>query len=636
MRLVKIHARDVKPIKLVDIQSMSDTVVLAGPNGVGKTRLVVSLLEHIQGRQTDPNFSLEIHATNATEKAAWKKDVLHTHDPTDVQLLQTTIQRSRRRSNFASSFLNFESNRTIQQVQAFNWDWNFGDPFEEEINWNVGMTNMTNRFQDMMHSIFRKMRSRREAIALHYEGLVKARAAALSSELSAEERERRNSEHVGIDPRKFPDALEPFKRAFSQLLAPKELLDPEIKNQQLFYRTETGDSLPITALSSGEREVVNIVFDFLLRAPSDCVIVFDEPELHLHPELSYRLLQTLRRTGARNQFIFCTHSSEIITASLNNTVIFIAPPKSDLFNQALVVKADDETHQALKLLGQSIGIISLGKKLVLIEGEQGSLDKQTYGAILKDRFPALVLVPSGGKALLQSFSAVNQKVLSKTIWGVEFFMLSDRDALPLDDSAEIERKGAGRIRLLKRYHLENYFLDEHTIAKVFEPLTPDGDRLRSPDVIRSLLKSIARKHASYATALSASAFFREEVGNVDLMPAGCNGKTAAELAKLVIERSRQERGRVMGLLDDTAVEKYVGNAMKRLENSLNADTDDWKSLIPGRVILKEFCSGTPLQYENFRTAFINAADCVPTNPFAEIIEIFETFNRMPGAVPPTT
>jgi hypothetical protein len=185
----------------------------------------------------------------------------------------------------------------------------------------------------------------------------------------------------------------------------------------------------------------------LLRDPSDCVVIFDEPELHLHPELSYRLLQTLRRTGTRNQFIFCTHSSEIITASLENTVVFIAPPSEPTRNQALKVRDNDETHEALKLLGQSIGIISLGKKLVLIEGGQASLDKQTYGQILKDRFPKLVLVSSGGVGLLRSFSTLNEKVLRKTIWGVEFFMLCDHDALPTEDPSEIEARTGARIRL---------------------------------------------------------------------------------------------------------------------------------------------------------------------------------------------
>jgi hypothetical protein len=39
-------------------------------------------------------------------------------------------------------------------------------------------------------------------------------------------------------------------------------------------------------------------------------------------------------------------------------------------NQALIVHRDDQTHHALQALGQSIGVISLGKKLVLIEGQE--------------------------------------------------------------------------------------------------------------------------------------------------------------------------------------------------------------------------------------------------------------------------
>jgi len=588
MKLVDVFARDVKPIKLAHITEMSDTVVLAGPNGVGKTRLLSGLQQHLQNQRVDQNFHIRLQATCDAERADWKKDELDTRSEADVRALATTLQRRRRRANFTSSFLNFESNRTIQQVQNYNWNWDYGDPFLEEVGWNFGFGNMTSRFQDMLHSIFRKMRSRREAIALHYESLLKQREDALQAQGgSQEERTKQLAEHVLIDPAQFPDALLPFKAAFSQLLAPKELLDPRIQNQQMFYRTAQGDELPITDLSSGEREVVNIVFDFLLRAPSDCVVMFDEPELHLHPELSYRLLQTLRRTGERNQFIFCTHSAEIITASLANTVVFIAPPKADASNQALPVKEDDETHQALKLLGQSIGIISLGKRLVLIEGEQGSLDKQTYGAILKDRFPKLVLVPSGGKSLLQSFSLLNDKVLAKTIWGVEFFMLCDRDALPLSDPSEIEAQGAGRIRLLGRYHLENYFLDEHTIAKLFEPLTTEEHWLRRPADVRAALKEVAAGQASYAAALLTAAYFREAVGNVDLMPKACNGKNVDELTTLILAKSVEETARVSTALDKVAIADHLKKVMDAIGKSLAADTDEWKALIPGKVILKD-------------------------------------------------
>jgi len=93
-------------------------------------------------------------------------------------------------------------------------------------------------------------------------------------------------------PLDFQYPLEKFEQAFTKLLPGKVL--EKLNNEQshtLMYKTN-GVILPLTSLSSGEREVVSIVFDFLIRDPKDCIIVFDEPELHLHPELSYRLLRT--------------------------------------------------------------------------------------------------------------------------------------------------------------------------------------------------------------------------------------------------------------------------------------------------------------------------------------------------------
>ena len=112
----------------------------------------------------------------------------------------------------------------------------------------------------------------------------------------------------------FGDPLEPFRNAFSQLLSPKKLAPPSSQNQQLQYEFE-GRTFNFNSLSSGEREVVNIVFDFILRKPKNCIVFFDEPEIHLHPELSFKMIQTLRSIGKNNQFIFCTHSPDIISSS---------------------------------------------------------------------------------------------------------------------------------------------------------------------------------------------------------------------------------------------------------------------------------------------------------------------------------
>jgi hypothetical protein len=359
----------------------------------------------------------------------------------------------------------------------------------------------------------------------------------------------------------FPDPLIPFKSAFSQLLAPKELVDPVLKDQILNFRDGTSQ-YPLASLSSGEREVVNVVFDFLLRNPTDCIVVFDEPELHLHPELSYKLIQTLKNSGFRNQFLFCTHSADIISASLDNSVVFISPAKDSTNNQAIVVSEEDETHRALKLVGQSIGIVALGKKIVLIEGEHGSLDKQTYGAILKNKFPNLVLVPSGGRGLIQSFSFLADEVLEKSLWGVQFFMLCDRDAVPATKIAtELEAKSLGKLRLLGRYHLENYFLEEAVIAEIFADFEAETSWRRSQDQIRARLLEIAREQLSYAAALIVSAVFRERVGNLSIMPKDCNGKSAEELVKILLDATSRERTRIESTIDSKEIEEYTVETM---------------------------------------------------------------------------
>ena len=107
-------------------------------------------------------------------------------------------------------------------------------------------------------------------------------------------------------------------------------------------------SLISSHLSSGEREVLGIAFDFILRNPSHCIVFFDEPELHLHPELLSRLIMTLRGVGESNQFILATHSAELISSSLDESVIFLdAAQEMTSSNQAVKIEPTGDVTEAL-------------------------------------------------------------------------------------------------------------------------------------------------------------------------------------------------------------------------------------------------------------------------------------------------
>jgi predicted ATPase len=608
MRIRSFEVKKVGPIKLVNVDELADVVVIAGPNGVGKTNIGNAILQLARNPIPNPNTSFMIEATDIGERSQWGKSILNSMDSGDANILKRHLQRSQRRKGYKGSFLNFDSDRAIRNVQTYNFTWNIGNLYTEDLGWDFGFSPLSNRYNDVRHSLFRLIEGQRREI----------------SDLAFKLKASGNAQ-MALD---FTDVLMPFKEAFFQLLAPKSFVEVNVQNQQIFYEYQ-GQKLNFDTLSSGEKEVVNIVFDFILRNPQDCVILFDEPELHLHPELSYKLLQTLSRLGKRNQFIFSTHSPEIISASLENTVIFITPPMGDAHNQAVIVHKDDDTHHALQTLGHSIGVISLGKKLVLIEGEESSLDKQTYGAILKGRFPEFVLVPVGGKDSIRSFQEIRENILNKTIWGVSFYLLCDRDAVNLLGRETILDKEARNIKQLSRYHLENYFLDENVLALCFQEMELEGTWLRDPSQIATRLRKIGKSVVSYAVALRVSSSVREKVGKISIMPKGVDSaQKVEELTSLLKGQMDNESMRIDQGLNFDSVSEIISTEFLRLNKALDEDDPVWKSDLPGRIIFNKFSASAKIAPGRLKQLYLNKADIDIT--FREIIELFEEFRKNSG------
>ena len=604
MKITSYSVKNTAPIKRFEISNLSEVVVLAGPNGVGKTTLLNGLLQLFQNPNSNGTVAVTVQATNPDEVKAWGgRQSLSTAVPAEAQALRAHLQRGQKRGALSGGVLNFDSARAFVPIQPYTWSFLFADPSEEDIGWNMSFQPMNGRFQDMMHALIRKSRSQKEQIA--NQALRQIGAGQATLDLSP-----------------YGDPLIKFKDAFSRLLPGKTMLGIDEQNQIMRY-TQDGQSLEFTRLSSGEREVVTIVFDFLLRNPKDCIVVFDEPELHLHPELCYRLLRTLQDVGERNQFIYCTHSPEIITATLGQTVAFVSPAKANGENQALKVEENDEVASVLRALGHSIGVISLGKKIVLIEGESESLDKETYGNIVGARCPGLVLVPTKGKGAITGFQKAIETVLNKTIWGVDFFMLCDGDSVAYPIAGDSNR---GRLRRLSRYHLENYFLDEMVWVKVFEGLAvPASDPLRDPQKVRAQIRDAACTMIAYAASLRVVNQFRQLVGNVDLMPKGLDQASLEDGLRLVEERRSLELERCATCLDQAGVREAFGREYRQIEAALRDDTEHWKVLIPGRQVLNKFCSKTQHGRTTLKRLYIRAAGNIQPSPFEEISSIFRDF-----------
>ena len=605
MRIKRISATDIPPVENFIADDLKDLVVIAGPNGVGKTRLIDEILNYFRTFQPDlpgrdvTNPSFIIEATDPSEHEAWGQQELDTTNLQQATTLTNFLRQNRRRRNFRNSVLYYESDRTIHQVMPFQFQFDLPDPWEEDIRWELALHGLKDRWGDTQHAIFKKLENQRtsignRAIQLRNQGYKSMKLA-------------------------FSDPMIPFNEAFSKLLGPKTLVKPMVSNQQLMYM-DGEQQLNIESLSSGEQEVLRIAFDFILRNPSHCIVFFDEPELHLHPELLSRLIMTLRDVGESNQFILATHSAELISSSLDESVIFLTPPKEDQSNQAVKIEPTGDVAEALHQLGQSVGIVSLGKKIVLIEGSDSSLDKKTYGQIVKDRFPELVLLPSGGKENLSSFKTIASEVLDKSLWGIQFFMLADRDA-----ATETQLAVTDSFQILPRYHLENYFLEPKILCQCFEDREDEDSWLLSVEKIDDRLRKIARDALGYSISLVVSKKIREAAGNVSIMPKGSHAMDVSTLVNAFSKKATDERQRIAKELDDDSIRLLVEDTYQKFETLLANPSDDWKNVFPGKLILSRFCHEAREDESRLKNLYIRKAQEANINPFQEIIDIFSSF-----------
>ena len=78
MRLKSFEIRGLPGLNHVEAHDLSDVVVFAGPNGVGKTRLLAALIDFFRNPIPRDNFKLTIEATSDRElKSSGKIGNLH-------------------------------------------------------------------------------------------------------------------------------------------------------------------------------------------------------------------------------------------------------------------------------------------------------------------------------------------------------------------------------------------------------------------------------------------------------------------------------------------------------------------------------------------------------------------------------
>ena len=242
-------------------------------------------------------------------------------------------------------------------------------------------------------------------------------------------------------------------------------------------------------LSSGEKEVVDILLDLYLRQDEYCDTVFllDEPELHISTSIQKNLLLEIDRlVGDNCQIWITTHSIGFLRSlqeemkekcqvvhfssdyNLASESCVITPMKTskanwkDIFEIAL----DDLAH----LICPKRIVYCEGRDKPGAAGKEKGLDAQVFNNIFSNKHHDTVFVSSGGNTELDQRSEFAITILSKVFTKLEILVLKDRDMASGKNTDEKDRQvylknNEDNHRVLKRWEIENYLYDKDVLKE---------------------------------------------------------------------------------------------------------------------------------------------------------------------------
>lgn len=425
---------------------VADVVIIAGENGVGKSKLIEALYD-IVSRQPRQGFAnrYKVEALVETEdliididgEKSWQLWQVRDKTGKLLEYVKRHKVLEKMRGIFSEVGINYRSRRVVNSVTSLSLD-SVGDSYKTG-----------------------------EDLASEIKQLLVDVQALDDQEESKRYRDARSSGR-DLNMIKIDSRMERFKRAFSYMFTDLRYDRIENKNNhKVVLFKKHGVDVPLDELSSGEKQIV-FRGAFLLRnvdATRGAIVFIDEPEVSLHPEWQRKILGYYRNifTGAdgkqTSQIFMVTHSPFIIHNNeewINKKIIVLHRELSG--HVAVVSRPEYYTVGPREAIRDAFSLenFDVSTPCVFVEGQTDEkyLNKalEVFGVNTSARFKWIGYMDENGQERNTGCSALDKGkdfVLAQEDKTKRFVFLYDNDTRKVD-----EDKGNVYVRVLPYYENE--------------------------------------------------------------------------------------------------------------------------------------------------------------------------------------
>ena len=213
-----------------------------------------------------------------------------------------------------------------------------------------------------------------------------------------------------------------------------------------------------------------------------CIIMMEDPEIYLHPQLQKVASEILFRLSKKNQVIFSTHSPNLIFNFSTKQIKEIVLDEE----YYTTVKENMDIDIILNDLGYTANDLMNVSFVFIVEGKQDSnrlplLLEKYYSEIYDDNgnLRRITIIPTNSCTNIKTYA--NLKYINKLYLKDQFLMIRDSDGKnpkylkkqlcsyydqrSKEDVGNLPKVLPKNVLILKYYSFENYFLDPKIMTK---------------------------------------------------------------------------------------------------------------------------------------------------------------------------
>lgn len=297
----------------------------------------------------------------------------------------------------------------------------------------------------------------------------------------------------------------------------------------------------------------------LIRGSQNAILVLDEPDIYLHPDLQHRLYIDVKELFG--QYFLATHAIEIINVADTSELLIIEPQN----RSAKRIKRDADYDVILNYIGSAenadFAKIARIQKVLFVEGQDAKILRRFARRL------GLENLSSEQKSPVFQLGGFSQwRRAESTIWAfknlldieVDTICLFDRDyRSPEEVENFIDYMGDSSIRcvVFQRKEIENYLICPNSIARA---VAAKLDR--------------AGKDGTVATSEAISALVAE-------IAADLKRSASAHTTSNVLRFAREQKSKE----DDATI---ISRALADFENQWS-NFEGMRGLVPGKELLKK-------------------------------------------------